>query len=180
MPIDHAETSWSEFLRQISAARGPNVKVLGQPIEDLLRANIVAADLSHLAPPVDWIVAAVRRAQGVDIGNFNRFELICIRATWIEFISVSDDVHVQVLDVPVLAGHALPPIPSRFSGTPVNLEAGGAAAAAAGATEYLYDPPTPEITPLFIPRGKVFSLVALGVSAPLEFRVRWREIPETR
>ncbi len=180
MPIEHAETRWSEWLKQVSAARGANVKVIGQPLEDLLRGTVAIANLEHLAEPLDWITAGASFTSVGVAAEFGRVELVCVRASWVSGILVTADTMIEILDVPLIVTAAPPTI---FSGVPVNTVGVESDAQAPAADSYLLNPGVgaPVLNmEFFVPRGKVFSLTDPVANHVTLHSIRWREIPETR
>ena len=183
MAFEHTETAWSEFLKQVQAGRPPNVKVTGQPISDDLVGTVAIGEARHLAPPIGWNVAGFFDEEAAVVAQYCRYELICVRPTWITMLQSSANVFLAVRDVAALAGHAAPA--TVLSGAAENLITSGASALPAPvATEFLFDPTAVSIwmpgLPIFVERGKVLDVMGQVVNVALDVALIWREIPQTR
>lgn len=186
MPFEHAATTqWGRWLRRVFAGRPPGTQVVGQEVEDSLRATIQVADLAHLTTPIGWAQAATRRRVNAVAAQVSRIELHCQSpgGLWVDVAAVlSVPAIVRVLDAPLTT-------PTRggvqdFGNIPTVSLVGGlsiAEAAPAG------DLPTIAasaagtfwgVHPLFCPFGKVVAFLAATQNSTLivDF-LSWREIP---
>ncbi|MEE8551610.1 MAG: hypothetical protein V3T08_10195 [Gemmatimonadota bacterium] len=186
MAFEHAVArAWGNWLRRSSASRGQNEQVIGQAVEDDLRATIQAIDVRHLETPLDWAQAATRRqVAGVALQVAN-IELHCQSrgGLWVHDLSLpAGAVVVQILEAPLT-------VPDRTTivdfGTIDTVSLVGGASLieavpvatlpviAAGAFSIRYG-----VNPLFVPFGKVLSLKGTAQNTTINVELlSWREIP---
>ncbi len=104
MPFEHSESAWTRFLRAITASRSPGVQVVGQPIEDNLRAVILAADLRNLTTPTRWAQGAARRISAAGgAGTVSRVELHCLSpgGLWVDIFLGTNSLTMEIIDGPL-------------------------------------------------------------------------------
>ena len=104
MAFEHAAaTQWGRGLRAVLAGRSPGVQVVGQPVEDALRAVIIAADVQNLTTPIRWAQAAVRASVGAVAAQVSRVELQCLSpgGLWVQDVDVNQDTVFTVIDAPL-------------------------------------------------------------------------------
>jgi hypothetical protein len=181
--FEHAETTWSEWLKTVQAGRPPNVKVTGQPVGDELQGTVQVASVEHLADPLNFIQAGHREELGAVAAQYCKLEIIAVVPMWLRwFVSAVQDCFLYVVDVPLLAAHAAPAV--AFSGAPRNLVIGGTEATAPPAKAPMFERGTSQsifLAPeIYVPRGRVFTLSGVSVNVAADFGVFWREIPQTR
>ncbi len=189
MPFEHgATTQWGRWLRRIFAGRSPGTQVVGQEVEDSLRATIKVADLTHLTEPIGWAQAVGRRQTGLAVLDVSRVELHCQSpgGLWVRDLSVGTaGVFWQIEDAPVS-------VPTRVGiedfGTIPTVSLLGDTTV----TEAVQPITTPQFvggvftirngaTPIYLPFGKVLLLRGLVLNAfvNVEF-ISWIEIPAAR
>ncbi len=184
MPFDHAATTeWGRWLRAVFASRSPNVQVVGQNIEDALRAVVLAADVRHLATPIRWAQAATRRSVGAVLLEVSRLELHCQSrgGLWVQDVDTNQDTLIRVADGPLTAVSRTGIV--DFGNIPTVSLVGGASIVEANpaSTFPVIDASagSPHIAqPIFLPFGKVLVLSGRFQNGALELgRIQWLEIP---
>ncbi len=186
MPFEHAATTaWGRWLRSISANRAPNQQIVGQDIEDSLRAVILAADVRNLTAPINWAQAGCRRNITGVAGDVSRVELNCLSVggLWIDrlFIVNIFGASISIADAPALVGNQggfadvgnIPVVATVGDGT---------------ITEAFPDPDEPVATAqsiptdfaraLYLPFGHTLRIRGQSVGTSLTLQeLWWREIP---
>jgi len=181
MPIEHAATPWGNFLRAVRGARGANVQVLGQPLEDNLRAVVMAEDASHLMPATRWTQSGWRSTVvGVAATNA-RVEIRANNAFWLTQLQSSADAAIEILDAHLLATADIAP-QSQYGDAPQVRFREGTNAVPPNAASYVYSgTPVNAVMNgrgLFCPRGRIMSITVLLVAATLEIDALIVEIPD--
>ena len=192
MPFEHAATTvWGRWLRSVSANRAPNQQIVGQDIEDSLRAVILAADVRNMTAPVNWAQAGMGRASpGGGAGTLARIEMLSSPlggGTWIDSVLFlgTQAAFYQIEDAPT-GGFVfnrdgfcdLGQIPAANTvavGTVV--EAFPAADRPSNAVNQISN----LTQPWFVPPGKIFVIRAQSQTGNLNLRALWwREIPSVQ
>lgn len=190
MPFDHTYEALTRWLRSLNSSRSPNTQVVGQQIEDNLRAVILAADVRNLTAPKHWVQAGCRRSVGAGgAGTVTRVELICLSAggLWVErmFVTGIQGGAMSIADAPVFVGNQ----DGFFTTTPGLQVEPIASLVATGAVVEAFpsvDEPvvqaqtieTATVHPIYLPFGKVLRWRAQSQQSTFTLNsLWWREIP---
>lgn len=192
MPFEHAATTvWGRWLRAVSANRSPNQQVVGQDIEDSLRAVILAVDARNLTAPVNWAQAGMGRASpGGGAGTLARIEMRSNPlggGTWIDSTIYlgTQAAFYQIADAPT-AGFVF-----NQDGFCDLGQIPAANTVAVGTVVETFPPADQPSTavnqqqqmnaPWFVPPGKIFVIRAQSQTGNLNLRALWwREIPSVQ
>lgn len=181
MPFQHAAgKAWSRWLTAVSASRPPNVKVVGQDLEDSLRGIIQVDDLVHLATPINWAQASTRRSVAAVPAEVSRVELHCLAAggLWVQDVDISGSVTVRIEDAPLTAVDRVGVV--DFGNIPTVSPAGLGSVVEASPSNRLpvWDSGGFVGPPLFLAHGKVLVISGSFQNTAVEVKhLTWREIP---
>ncbi len=186
MPFEHAAgKAWSRLLNAISASRPPNVKVVGQEVEDAIRLEVLLADLSNLAEPIRWAQAATRRQTAGVAAQVARVELHCQApgGLWVDEILLSTgNAVLEVLETPASTPDRTTVV--DFGNIPTVSLVGSVSVVEAAplATEPLLTgggfAGRWGIRPWYLPFGRVLALKASAQNTTINVEmISWREIP---